>query len=65
VSIKASRQTVTTVILHFLPDLSNAPEAAVATAPDYWHPKTERVAKAKPKSLVVKASKTSNVEAKK
>jgi hypothetical protein len=37
----------------------------VAGAPDYWHPKAEMVAKAKPKSPVVKASETSNVEAKK
>jgi hypothetical protein len=29
-----------TVISHFLPELSNAPEDVVAAAPDYWRPKT-------------------------
>jgi hypothetical protein len=29
-----------TVINHFLPELSNAPEDVVAAAPDYWRPKS-------------------------
>jgi uncharacterized protein involved in type VI secretion and phage assembly len=37
-----------TVINHFLPELSNAPEDVVAAAPDYWRPKTTMAAKASP-----------------
>ena len=37
-----------TVINHFLPELSNAPEDVVAAAPDYWRPKTAMVAKVSP-----------------
>lgn len=36
-----------TVINHFLPELSNAPEEVVAVAPDYWRPKAT-MAKASP-----------------
>ncbi|HVO81374.1 MAG TPA: hypothetical protein VMT28_11620 [Terriglobales bacterium] len=46
-----------TVINHFLPELSNAPEDVVAVAPDYWRPKPVVAAKAgAAKSGVVKAS---------
>ncbi len=49
-----------TVINHFLPELSNAPEDVVAIAPDYWRPKA--VVAAKAKAGVVKAAGTSKVE---
>jgi hypothetical protein len=48
-----------TVINHFLPELSNAPEDVVAAAPDYWRPKAATVAKASPaKSGAVDAPQT-------
>ena len=52
-----------TVINHFLPELSNAPEDVVAAAPDYWRPKATVAAKASPaKSAVVNAAETGKVE---
>ncbi len=52
-----------TVINHFLPELSNAPEEVVAAAPDYWRPKTTVAAKASPaKSTVVNAAEAGKVE---
>ena len=46
-----------TVISHFLPELSNAPEEVVAAAPDYWRPKAMVAAKPKmAKEAVVKAA---------
>jgi hypothetical protein len=50
-----------TVINHFLPELSNAPEDVVAVAPDYWRPKPVMAAKPA-KAGVVKAAATSKVE---
>jgi hypothetical protein len=47
-----------TVINHFLPELSNAPEAVVAVAPDYWKPKAVMAAKTTTKKAgVVNAAK--------
>ncbi len=47
-----------TVINHFLPELSNAPEAVVAVAPDYWRPKAVMAAKTTTKKAgVVNAAK--------
>jgi len=52
-----------TVINHFLPELSNAPEDVVAAAPDYWRPKATMAAKASPaKSAVVNAGETGKAE---
>jgi hypothetical protein len=51
-----------TVINHFLPELSNAPEDVVAIAPDYWRPKTAVAAKASTKKGMVNAAGTSKVE---
>ena len=52
-----------TVINHFLPELSNAPEDVVAAAPDYWRPKATVAAKASPaKSAVVNAAETGKAE---
>ena len=48
-----------TVINHFLPELSNAPEDVVAVAPDYWRPKAA-MAKAGP----AKSGETSKAEQK-
>jgi antibiotic biosynthesis monooxygenase (ABM) superfamily enzyme len=45
-----------TVINHFLPELSNAPEAVVAVAPDYWRPKAVVATKASTKKGVVNAA---------
>jgi hypothetical protein len=45
-----------TVINHFLPELSNAPEAVVAAAPDYWRPKAVVATKASAKKGVVNAA---------
>jgi hypothetical protein len=45
-----------TVINHFLPELSNAPEAVVAAAPDYWRPKAVVATKANTKKGVVNAA---------
>jgi len=45
-----------TVINHFLPELSNAPEAVVAAAPDYWRPKAVVATKASTKKGVVNAA---------
>jgi hypothetical protein len=46
-----------TVINHFLPELSNAPEEVVAVAPDYWRPKAMVAAKPKTaKEAVVNAA---------
>jgi hypothetical protein len=42
-----------TVINHFLPELSNAPEDVVAVAPDYWRPKAMVAAKASTKNAAV------------
>jgi hypothetical protein len=39
-----------TVINHFLPELSNAPEEVAAIAPDYWKPKAMVAANAKAES---------------
>lgn len=39
-----------TAIYHFLPELSNPPEATVAAAPDYWKPSAVMTAKAKAKT---------------
>src|ERR1700736_6618521 len=47
-----------TVINHFLPELSNAPEAVVAAAPDYWRPKTAMATKVGTKKGVVNAAGT-------
>ncbi len=59
--LKTSAETVSgtdTVINRYLPELSNAPEAIVALAPDYWRPKaaTPMNAKAGTKSPVVNAA---------
>jgi hypothetical protein len=54
--LKANADTVSnteTVINHFLPELSNAPEDVVAIAPDYWRPKTAVAAKASAKKTAV------------
>jgi hypothetical protein len=45
-----------TVINHFLPELSNAPEAVVAAAPDYWRPKAVVATKASAKKGLVNAA---------
>lgn len=65
--LKASGETVSdteTVINHFLPDLSNAPEQIAAVAPDYWRPKAEAInAKASTtKKGVVNAGAKSNMD---
>lgn len=54
--LKASADTIInteTVINHFLPELSNAPEDVVAVAPDYWRPKAVVAAKAGTKKTAV------------
>jgi hypothetical protein len=52
-----------TVINHFLPDLSNAPEDVVAIAPDYWRPKAVVASKGSAKKAgVVNAAATSKVD---
>jgi hypothetical protein len=48
-----------TVINHFLPELSNAPEDVVAAAPDYWRPKATMA-----KAGAAKAGETSKAEQK-
>jgi hypothetical protein len=47
-----------TVINRFLPDLSNAPEAIAAIAPDFWAPKSSVATKAGSKGPAVNASQT-------
>ena len=39
-----------TLILRYLPELSNPPEQVVAAAPDFWRSKQTVAAKAKPKA---------------
>jgi hypothetical protein len=54
--LKVNAETVSnteTVINHFLPELSNAPEDVVAVAPDYWRPKAMVAAKASAKKAAV------------
>jgi hypothetical protein len=54
-----------TVINHFLPELSNAPEEVAATAPDFWNPTAMVAAKGKTKPAkngVVNAADTSKVD---
>jgi hypothetical protein len=52
-----------TVISHFLPELSNAPEEVVAVAPDYWSPKAVMAAKTAPKKAgVVNAASAGKME---
>jgi hypothetical protein len=61
--LKASAEAVSnteTVINHFLPDLSNAPEQIAAVAPDFWRPKS-MVAKAA-KAPAVNAGETSKID---
>lgn len=63
--LKTNADTVAnteTVINHFLPELSNAPEAVVAAAPDYWRPKAAVAAKASKKAGVVNAAGSSKEE---
>lgn len=65
--LKTSAETVSgseTVINRYLPDLSNAPEAIVALAPDFWGPKaaTSVNAKAAAKSEVVNAAEKTKME---
>ena len=62
--LKASAEAVSsteTVINHFLPDLSNAPEQVAAVAPDFWRPKS-MIAKAGAKAPAVNAGETSKIE---
>ena len=57
--LKTNADTVAnteTVINHFLPELSNAPEAVVAAAPDYWRPKAVVATKASAKKGLVNAA---------
>jgi hypothetical protein len=69
--LKVNADTVVTVetsINRFLPEISNAPEAVVASAPDFWRPKAAAPthAKATPvKSSVVNAKENTKVEDKK
>jgi len=66
--LKASADVIAgteTVINHFLPELSNAPEEVAAIAPNYWRPKAMVVAKASAKAPVVKAAETGKIEEKK
>ena len=54
-----------TVINHFLPELSNAPEEVAAVAPDYWKPKAMVAANAKVKPATngkVNAAHTSKMD---
>jgi antibiotic biosynthesis monooxygenase (ABM) superfamily enzyme len=56
-------ESTETVINHFLPELSNAPEEVVAGAPDYWRPKTTMAARAgAAKSAAVNAAETGKVD---
>jgi hypothetical protein len=52
-------ESTETVINHFLPELSNAPEDVVAAAPDYWRPKATMA-----KAGATKSAETSKVEQK-
>jgi hypothetical protein len=45
-------------IYHFSPELSNPPDAMVAAAPDFWHPKMEAAPAAKPKAPAAKKPKS-------
>jgi hypothetical protein len=66
--LKTSAETVSsteTVINRYLPELSNAPEAIVALAPDYWGPKAAASVNAKAsaaKSAVVNAAEKTKME---
>jgi hypothetical protein len=65
--LKANAEAVSgteTVINHFLPDLSNAPEQVAAAAPDFWRPKSVVAANAKTatKAPMVNAAKTDKME---
>jgi len=64
--LKASAETVLsseTVINRYLPELSNAPPAIVALAPDFWGPKAAPMnAKAGGKSPVVNAAEKTKME---
>lgn len=65
--LKANAEAVSgteTVINHFLPDLSNAPEQIAAAAPDFWRPKSSVAANAKtaPKAPMVNAAETGKME---
>jgi hypothetical protein len=51
-----------TVINHFLPELSNPPEAVVAAAPDYWRPKAVVAKTSTKRSAVVNAAGTTKME---
>ena len=62
--LKANAEAVSsteTVINHFLPDLSNAPEQIAAAAPDFWRPKSMS-AKAAAKAPAVNAGETTKME---
>ncbi len=68
--LKASAETVEnteTSINRFIPEISNAPDEVASNAPDFWRPKATPVhGKATtPKSGVVPAKETANVEDKK
>jgi hypothetical protein len=65
--LKANAEAVSgteTVINHFLPDLSNAPEQIAAAAPDFWRPKSSVAANAKTatKAPMVNAAETGKME---
>jgi hypothetical protein len=65
--LKANAEAVSgteTVINHFLPDLSNAPEQVAAAAPDFWRPKSvvAENAKTATKAPMVNAAKTDKME---
>jgi hypothetical protein len=65
--LKANAEAVSgteTVINHFLPDLSNAPEQIAAAAPDFWRPKSMVAANAKTatKAPIVNAAETGKME---
>ena len=62
--LKANAEAVSsteTVINHFLPDLSNAPEQIAAAAPDFWRPKSMS-AKGAAKKPAVNAGETTKME---
>ena len=59
--LKANAEAVSgteTVINRFLPDLSNAPEAIAAIAPDFWTPKSAVAVKVGSKAPAVNAAET-------
>jgi len=63
--LKANAEAVSgteTVINHFLPDISNAPEQIAAAAPDFWRPKSTVAANAKTKAPMVNAAETHKME---